>query len=401
MGVGGCGVNGKAVRTAEVVVIGAGVNGAATAFSLVQKGMRDVLLIERRGIASGPTGVSSAIIRQHYGHEVTARMALDSLKFFQRFDEITGGHAEFKTCGVLVVAPEKQLPTVRACVEMQQRVGIRTGMIDLEELERLEPDVMVDDLAGAAWEPDAGYADPVGTTAGFVHWATEHGATAWFDTAVDGLLIEGGRIVGVMTPRGRVSTDRVVLAAGPWAAPLALGAATSLPIRASRHPVLVYRRPDGSRPKHILFDVGQRMYLRPEGTNLILVGSLDIAHAENDADPDDFETQPNFDEISEWGQMLLTRFPKYDDVETRRGWCGIYEFTPDWHHIMDELPTARGCFVVCGTSGHGFKLGPACGDIMSDLVLGQTPGYDLTDFRLDRFATGHAIQNTYSETIIG
>jgi glycine/D-amino acid oxidase-like deaminating enzyme len=143
------------------------------------------------------------------------------------------------------------------------------------------------------------------------------------------------------------------------------------------------------------------MYLRPEGTDLILVGSLDIAHAENDADPDDFETQPNFDEISEWGQMLLTRFPKYDDVETRRGWCGIYEFTPDWHHIMDELPTARGCFVVCGTSGHGFKLGPACGDIMSDLVLGQTPGYDLTDFRLDRFATGHAIQNTYSETIIG
>jgi len=384
-----------------VVVIGAGVNGAATAFSLVEKGVRDVLLIERGGIASGPTGASSALVRQHYGHEVTARMALDSLKFFQRFDEVTGGHAEFKTCGMVIVAPEVALPAVRACVEMQQRIGIRTNMIDVEELRRLEPDVMVDDLAGAAWEPDAGYADPVGTTTGFVHWATQHGATAWLNTAVDRLVTEGDRIVGVETSRGRVSTDRVILAAGPWTASLARSAATSLPIRASRHPVLVYKRPDGSRPRHILFDIGQRMYLRPEGSDLILVGSLDIDHAENEADPDDFERQPNFEEISEWGQMLLTRYPSFNDVETRRGWCGIYEFTPDWHHIMDELPTARGCFVVCGTSGHGFKLGPACGDIMSDLVLGRTPKYDLTDFRHDRFAKGHAIQNTYSSTIIG
>ncbi len=384
-----------------MVVIGAGVNGAASVFSLVEKGVRDVLLIERGGIASGPTGASSALIRQHYGHEVTARMALDSLKFFQRFGEVTGGHAEFKTCGMVIVAPEVALPAIRACVEMQQRIGIRTNMINIEELRRLEPDVMVDDLAGAAWEPDAGYADPVGTTTGFVHWATQHGATAWLNTAVDTLVTEGDRIVGVETSRGRVSTDRVILAAGPWTASLARSAATSLPIRASRHPVLVYKRPDGSPPRHILFDIGQRMYLRPEGSDLILVGSLDIDHAENEADPDDFERQPNFEEISEWGQMLLTRYPSYNDVETRRGWCGIYEFTPDWHHIMDELPTARGCFVVCGTSGHGFKLGPACGDIMSDLVLGRTPKYDLTDFRHDRFATGHAIQNTYSETIIG
>jgi sarcosine oxidase subunit beta len=98
---------------------------------------------------------------------------------------------------------------------------------------------------------------------------------------------------------------------------------------------------------------------------------------------------------------LITRFPAHDDIEATRGWCGIYEYTPDWHHIIDELPTARGCIVVCGTSGHGFKLGPAVGDITSDLVLGRSPAYDITDFRLDRFRQGHAVDNLYEGTIIG
>lgn len=391
----------QAGTVADVAIVGAGINGAAIAYSLVQKGTRNVLIIDRAGVASGQTGASSAVVRQHYGHETTARMALESLRFFQHFDELTGGHAEFKTCGMLVIGGKKDLDTMRDVVEMQRRIGIHTEMIALDRIRELEPDMLLEDVAGGCWEPDAGYADPVGTTAGLLRWATDHGATVWLNTKVDRVLLEREQAVGLETSRGRVSAERVVLAAGPWIVPLATGAGAELPIRSSRHPVLVFRHPSGRRPRHILFDLIQIMYLRPEAQDLTLVGTLDIAHSKEDADPDDFEREPTFDEVSRWGEMLLTRFPSSADAEAMRGWCGIYEYTPDWHHIIDELPGARGCFVVCGTSGHGFKLGPAVGDITSDLVLGKPPRYDIRDLRLDRFARGATIPNEYSATIIG
>lgn len=390
------------VTTADVVVIGAGVNGTATAFHLMGKGAKSVLLIDREGVASGPTGQSSSIVRQHYSHEVTAMMARDSLHFFQHFAEHTGGTAEFRTVGAVIASPERSLASVRAVVEMEQRIGIRTEMISLGRLRELEPDMRVDDLAGGAWEPDAGYADPVATCSSLLGWATSHGARTWLQTRVNRLLVEHGRVVGADTDKGAVRCDRVVLAAGPWCAQLAASAGTRLPVRASRHPVLVFHRQHGrSRPEHIVFDLVNRMYLRPDASELILVGSLDIAHAENDADADDFDRSARFDEISDWAAMLLNRYPSYEDVEARRGWCGIYEFSPDWHHVIDELPSARGAFVVCGTSGHGFKLGPACGDILSDLVLGRTPRYEINEFRMERFDSGGSIRSRYADTIIG
>lgn len=388
-------------ETADAVVVGAGINGAASAFFLVEKGVKDVVLIDRGPLASGPTGASSAIVRQHYGHEATARMALESLRFFQRFDEVTGGHAEFKTCGVVIAGPEESLGTVREVVEMQRRVGIRTEMIDLKQIQELEPDMWLDDLAGGAWEPDAGYADPVGSTAGFVEAAVRGGAKAHFNDPVTQIVCEGGRVVGVETGARRIATERVIVAAGPWTPAIARTVGTDLPIKSSRHPVLIFEHPSGRRPQHILFDLKQIMYLRPEGADMTLVGTLDMAHSQDESDPDNFDRQPTLDEISDWGAMLLNRYPEYTDVETRSGWCGIYEYSPDWHHIIDELPTAQGCWVVCGTSGHGFKLGPAVGNIVSDLVLGRPTTIPADDFRLDRFIAGHGIGNRYAKTIIG
>ncbi|TMF37359.1 MAG: FAD-binding oxidoreductase [Chloroflexi bacterium] len=385
----------------DAVVVGAGVNGAASAYHLVKKGLSNVLVVDKGVLAGGPTGASSAVVRQHYGHEVTARMAMDSLKFFQNFEELTGGHADFKTCGVVVVGSEDKLETVRQVVEMQQRIGINTGMVDREEILELEPDMFMEDIGGGAWEPGAGYADPVATTSGLMASALAGGAQAWYDTAITELLIERGAVAGVATTRGSILTDKLVIAAGPWTPALACSIGVDVPIRASRHPVLVFQHPSRRRPQHIIFDLNQIMYSRPEGADMTLVGTLDIAHSQDDADPDNFERQPSLDEIAEWGQMLMTRFPEYADVETRAGWCGIYEYSPDWHHVIDELPTARGCWIVCGTSGHGFKLGPAVGDIVSDLALGREPRYAVEDFSLARFSSGEPIANRYAETIIG
>ena len=118
--------------TSDVIVIGGGVNGAAIAFSLAQRGV-SVRLIERDAIGAGPTGLSCGIIRQHYSHPVTAGMALRSLRVFQNFGDAVGGECDFHQTGFILAAGPEHVETLEANVAMQQSVGIDTRLIGVEE----------------------------------------------------------------------------------------------------------------------------------------------------------------------------------------------------------------------------------------------------------------------------
>lgn len=378
------------MERADVVVVGGGINGVATLYGLLQRGCRDVLLIERQSIASGPTGASVAIVRQHYSHETTARMALDSLRFFQHFAEHTGGDAEFREIGVLVGAAPADVPALKANVAMHRRIGIKVDLLTPADLREVEPRAIMDEAEGMAFEPESGYADPVRASQSFANWCLDHGARIWQNTGVRRLLVEGGRIAGVETARGPVYAERVVLAAGPWSAALAAETGCDLPLLPSRHPVATYHRPVELGLHRIMLDMANSMYLRPEGHGLTLAGLLDDEGADVRADPDEFLTRCTAAESEEIGARLVRRYPTFDALTVQGGWAGIYDVAPDWYHIIDELPTARGCFVVCGTSGMGFKLGPVVGGVLADLALGREPAYDISIFRLARFATAAA-----------
>ncbi len=370
----------------EVIVVGGGINGAAVLYHLVAGGVRDCVLIERGRIAGGPTGVSSAVVRQHYADETYAKMALESLRFFQRFGELTGGDAGFRPIGYLLVAPDHHASALRTTVEMHQRLGIRTSWVSPSEIAQLEPLMLTEEIAGGAFEPESGYADPAGTTAALVAWSAARGAAVWRDTAVTRIVTRGGRVVGVETPGGLVSADRVVVAAGPWTADLARGVGVELPLRPSREPVASIQCADGQRTRHVVADVANQIYLRPEGAELLIVGGLASASVGSDADPDTFDRSTTSAEDAFFVERVLARFPALRSARSRGGWAGIYDMSPDRRHIIDELPGARGCFVVCGTSGHGFKLGPAVGALVVDLVLGRAPRHQASAFGLARFA---------------
>lgn len=374
-------------HSADVIVVGGGINGAAVLYHLVQRGVRDCLLIERGRIAGGPTGVSSAIVRQHYQSETYSRMALDSVRVFQRFTELTGGDAAYRAIGYVALVRERGVPPLRATIAMHQRIGIRTSFVTTAEISELEPLADVEGLGGGAYEPESGHADPVWTANGFIASAMRGGAAVWRDTAVTRLLTNGDRVVGVETSQGSVFAERVVVAAGPWTAGLARGVGVELPIRSSRHPVVLFECSAGQRARHVVADAPNQVYLRPEGTDLLLVGGLAAAPIGSDADPDVFDGRPTRAEEHFFTERALARYPALASARSRAGWAGIYDMSPDGWHIIDELSTARGCVVVCGTSGHGFKLGPAVGALAADLVLGRELQYDANAFRLSRFAS--------------
>lgn len=203
-------------RTADAVVIGAGVNGASVAYQLAKRGVKNVLLLERRFPASGPTGRSSGIVRQHYSIETLARMALNSLRTFRRFVDEVGGSAGFVQSGVVFAVSEEGLPLLRKNVDMQQHLGIHSEILSARELAALDPFLFHDDLAAGAYEPDSGYADPALTTNSFVEAAQRLGVQLCPRTVASELTVEQGRIVSVVANGEHIFTRTVVNVAGPW-----------------------------------------------------------------------------------------------------------------------------------------------------------------------------------------
>lgn len=389
-------------RTFDVIVIGAGVMGCSTAFELARRGLK-VAVLEKTQIGAGSSGKSSAIIRQHYSNELTARMALYSLRAFQNFEEIYGDTSGFTATGFITLVAAKDQPGLEANVALQRRVGIHTELLSPEALQEIMPGLKTTDLVAAAYEPESGYADPHLTVNAFAGAARRQGAQIFLNTEVTGVRFAGGKIVGVDTPAGQFHAPIVLNCAGPWGARVAKMAGLELPITPCRIQVTFYRRPAGYEAPHpVVIDFIHASYFRAETGNLTLVGLVDPAEANNVVDPDKYNETPDFDFVLDAGERLVRRFPAMEQGESVKGYAGLYAVTPDWHPIVDELPAGSGFFVCTGFSGHGFKLSPAVGLMVADLITQvENPLFDSHMFRFDRYAEHREIRGQYEYSIAG
>lgn len=386
----------------DAVVIGAGIMGCCTAFELAHRKLR-VAVVEKDGVAAGSTGKSSAIIRQHYSNELTARMARYSLGVFREFSERVGDDCGFRGTGALVLVGAEDRPALEANVALQRRVGVVTSVLTPQEVGELIPGVATTDLAAAAYEPDAGYADPHLTTSAYANAAQRLGVCLIANTEVTGIRFAGDRVVGVETTRGRLDAPVVLNCAGPWGARIAALAGVTAPIKACRVQVAVFRRPPDHAAEHaVVLDFVHRSYFRAETGTLTLVGSIDPAEANALVDPDDYAEYVDSEFVAAMGECFLRRYPPMERSESFGGFAGLYGITPDWHPIVDDVPPGSGCYICAGFSGHGFKLGPAVGLMVADLVTGVAePTFPATAFRFARYADQDPVRGQYAYSIVG
>lgn len=387
---------------ADAVVIGGGVMGTSIAFRLAERGLK-VTLVERCFLAGGTTGKSSAVIRQHYSNELTARMALHSLRIFQNFAEAVGGECGYVRTGFILLAHESDRGGLEANVAMQRKVGIDAEVLDAQALREVASSMAEIDQVSAAYEPEGGYADPTGTVQSFAAAARRHGAEILLDTEVRSIRMAAGRVRRVHTSAGEIACAAVVNAAGPWAGRLMRDLGIDLPIQPCRAQIALFSPPPDERPAPFVFgDFPNKTYFRPETGGMTLLGSVDPAEAEDRADPDHHNERVDFEFILEAGAGLARRFPCMERSQSRGGYSGIYDVTPDWHPILDEVPPGSGLFIAAGHSGHGFKLAPAVGSMMADLMLGERRvELDPKLLRFSRYARGKPVVGRYEYSIVG
>src|SRR6266542_2213917 len=270
------------MSSADVVIIGGGVNGASIAFNLARLGVRRVALLERRHLGAGASGKSGSLVRMHYTNEAESRLAWESLRVFRDFAAEVGGDCGFEAPGFVQIVDPAHAEALRANVAMQQRLGIDTRLVSREELTEISPDLRVDDIGAAAYEPGSGFADPNATTFAFAAAARRLGATIETDCEVLRILTEGGRVAGVETSRGRIAAPVVVAVPGAWAGTLLGPLGLDFGLEPYRIQISVFRWPAGFQGGHpVVIDAFHKAWMRPEGASSTLIGfELGAAHTD-------------------------------------------------------------------------------------------------------------------------
>jgi len=356
-----------------------------------------------KSIGEGPTGESSGIIRQHYSNELTARMALHSLRVFQDFEERVGDECGFRQAGFVVLVEEKDRAGLEANVALQRSLGIQTELLSPEALREILPEMETSDLVAACYEPESGYADPYLTVNAYARAARKLGVAVYQETEVTGVRWEGDRVVGVDTPTERFDAPLVLNTTGAWGAQVAKMAGVQVPINACRVQVATFRRPEGHEAAHpVVGDFRNAVYFRPETGNLTLVGLIDPEEAHAVVDPDAYNKRVDAEFVLDVGERLVRRYPAMELSESRGGYASLYGITPDWHPVIDETPVGSGFYTCAGFSGHGFKLGPAVGVMVADMLTGESEAeFDPHLFRLERYAEGDPVRGQYEYSIVG
>ena len=369
--------------SAAVVVIGGGVMGASAAYHLALRGVRDVLLLEsQRFFGQGATGKCAGGIRYQFSTAINVRLSQLSLPMLARFEAETGQAIDLRYPGYLLLATtEENVAEFRRNVALQHSLGVPTEWLSGDEVRRRVPQLAAGDVLAATYHAGDGLADPNGVVAGYISAGRRLGVRAYTDAPVTGIEIEAGRVVAVQTPLGRVATEMVVNAAGPWAGVVGQMAGVELPIVPVRRQMLTTTAlPELAADFPFVIDFARSLYFHREGDG-VLTGMSNPGQA------------PGFEESVDaaWElthlEAAVARLPLLARAGRRAHWAGLYEVTPDAHPIIGRVAEPDGLVVVSGFSGHGFMHGPIAGLLVSEIVLdGRAHTLDIDQLGYERFA---------------
>lgn len=381
----------------DVVVLGGGVMGASVAFHLAQRRAGTILLLDRWAIAAGQTGHSSAVIRMHYAAEPMVRLALHSLEVFQHFQDVVGGPCGFTASGYAALTGSGDQSAFVHNVAMQRAAGVETYQLSAAEVQALMPAIYVGDVVHGAYEPHSGYADPWLTTASFAAAAQERGVDVRPNAAADRILADGSGVLGVEVCGEVVTTRRVIACLGVWSNRLLGPLGIALPIQTIREEMAIFEHPP-DKPSHmVVHDVDQGVYLRPEGSSITLLGNTDRRRPREVVDPDSYQRGVRPNTVEHLAAAFVHRFPVAAAGNVRGGYAGLYDVTPDMCPVVEETPV-RGLYVAAGFSGQGFKIAPAIGALVAELVTegtAATVGIPSDFFASRRFLDGRPIRGGY------
>jgi glycine/D-amino acid oxidase-like deaminating enzyme len=416
---------------ADVVIVGGGIIGTSTALFLAQKGV-SVALCEKGHIAGEQSSRNWGWCRKMVRDPRELPLVIESLRLWEGMNQTVEAETGFRNCGIMYLAETPAaLARLEGWLDHSREYQLDTTVIDGAEVTKLLPG-LAKPWAGALYTPSDGKAEPQKAAPAIAEAARRHGATILTQCAVRGIETAAGRIAGVVTEKGRIACQSVVLAGGAWSRLFCGNLGIELPQLKVLGSVMRTERLDGGPEISAsggLFGYRKRM---DGGYTVATLGVRTI-----DLVPDSFRLFPDYlpsvrlhwkklrfrvgrpfldewqtrrrwslDEASPFEAVrvldpaadpfvierarasIAESFPAFRNVAVAESWGGMIDVMPDAIPVISAVDTLLGFFIATGFSGHGFGIGPGAGRLIADMVTGAPPIVDPTPFRLSRFTDG-------------
>ena len=370
----------------DVVIIGGGVHGLATAYYLARNhGITNVAVLEKSYIGSGGSGRNTAIVRSNYLTPEGSRFYDRSVKLYERLADDLNFNVMFEQRGHMTLAhSDSSLRTMRWRAEVNKVEGIDSSVISPDAVRELAPFLDTSDhprypILGALWHPPGGIIRHDAVVWGYARAANAMGAHIHQETEVTGIELAEGKVAGVHTSRGRIASGTVVNCTAGWASLVAAMAGVELPIT--------------TRPLQAAVTEPVRPFLHP----VIVSGSLHTYVSQTargelvfgaSVDPfASYSTRGSLEFTTGLANHVLELMPAISNMRLLRQWAGLCDMTPDFGPIIGPTPV-EGFFVDVGWGTYGFKAGPVAGEAVADMIANGRPGELIGTFGLDRFEAG-------------
>ena len=378
-------------REAEVVVIGGGVVGSATAYFLAQAGKKVVLV--DKGYKAGEASAANAAfvwsITRKPGIDI--RLAMHSFSVHRQLqDELDKDFEYVHNGGLLVIDDEAQFPFVEAHLNARAEDGYPLEMIDAKQVFELEPLLNRERILGAVFSADDGTTNPIFLVVSLNLQAQKLGAKIFHHTEVKGIEVQGGKVKGVMTDKGTIQTDTVVNAAGSWGCFIGEMVGLKVPITPFQLAMLVTEQ----LPPCISHPIMGASYMMEEDTGkkgglecgLIMsqqaAGNLLIGASWRDTGYDKTMIQ---EEIELMASVNVQGMPMLKDVRVIRSYANFFPHTEDDLPILGKVDGVEGFIMACGHNGHGIGMGPGSGKMIQELICTGETSIPLDELSLSRF----------------
>lgn len=318
---------------------------------------------------------------------MNCKIAKKSIEFYEHANEILeyDKDVDFKQKGYLLVADtDKEIEQFKKNIEVQHSCGVPSKFLSLQEAKEIVPYLNTDVLKGAAFCGRDGFLNPFKTTDAFYTAAKRLGVEFYTFTEVTGIQTQKGRVVGVETTKGNISTNIVVNATNAYAKNICDMVGVDIPVYSERHQILV-TEPVEPMQDPMVMSFGLNFYVQqsPEGSFIMGRGDAN--------EPRDLRITSSWHFAEEMAKTIDMVLPPISNLRMVRQWAGLYNMTPDKQPIYDKADNVEGFYICVGYSGHGFMFGPITGIVMTEMILGLEPTIDVSMLNLNRFKTGNLL----------
>jgi sarcosine oxidase, subunit beta len=368
-------------RSAEIVIIGGGIVGLSIAYHLTQRGLTDIVIVERSYLAQGASGRNGGGVRQQWSTEVNIRLMQQSVELCKRFAVELGVNVWFRQGGYLFLArSEQELSRLGRNIDLQNRCGVDTTLISPRAAQDVVPELNLDGIVGAAYNPTDGVLFPWPFLWGYAQKAVAAGAKLFTQTPIGGLQRTHSGIT-VHTARGAIAAKRVINATGAWSPQVAAMLGIEVPTWPIRHeicssePLKPFLRP-------MVSELSSGLYCSQSMRGEIVGGVTIPGHAPTY----DMGSSMNF--LATYARRLTRLMPSLQNVKVLRQWAGPYDCSPDGNPIVGPAPNDPNFFLACGFVGHGFMMAPIVGKLYAEYLTGGDQHDIFQMYQLARFQGG-------------